>query len=147
MGQIWCMCEVSDLFTAELCNGWLRCHVALGVNHRSNGVLLKAFYRCWTVKDRRLRGEGHGWSWTAAHAALWDNTCSVWAHYGTKRTMRTSGALCYLRVYFLWNGVLLNPRMDLSQLLSLLLCEPGLEGLKHSELLLVFCQHLTMVPE
>lgn len=52
----------------------------------------------------------------------------------------------HLCVYLLWDSVLLDPGMDLSQLLLLLLAEPGLEGLKHSKLLPVFCQHLILVP-
>lgn len=52
----------------------------------------------------------------------------------------------HLCVYLLWDGVLLNPGMDLRQLLFLLLAEPGLEWLKHPKLLPVFCQHLSLVP-
>lgn len=52
----------------------------------------------------------------------------------------------HLCVDLLWDGILLDPGMNFSQLLPLLLGEPGLEGLKHPELLPVFCQHLVLVP-
>ena len=52
----------------------------------------------------------------------------------------------HLCVDLLWDSVLWDPGMDLSQLLSLLLGEPGLEGLKHPQLLPVFWQHLILVP-
>lgn len=42
--------------------------------------------------------------------------------------------------------MLFDPWMDFSQLLSLLLAEPGLEGLKHSKLLPVLRQNLVLVP-
>lgn len=98
----------------------------------------------------KLEAERSG-SWLAPNCSSYNpvrqQVCSVWVCYSTKRNTRTLGIMCYLCVYFLWDGVLLNPRMDLSQLLSLLLGEPGLEGLKHTELLSVFCQNLTLVPE
>lgn len=53
----------------------------------------------------------------------------------------------HLGVDLLRDSVLLNPGMDLGQLLSLFLTEPRLEGLKHPKLLPVFCQHLILVPE
>lgn len=65
----------------------------------------------------------------------------------TKTKMFTvSDSWRYLCVYFLWDGVLFDPWMDFSQLLSLLLAEPRLEGLKHSKLLPVLCQNLVLVP-
>lgn len=54
--------------------------------------------------------------------------------------------LRYLCVDLLWDGILLDPGMNFSQLLSLLLGEPGLEGLKHPQLLSVFSQNLVLVP-
>lgn len=52
----------------------------------------------------------------------------------------------HLCVDFLWDRVLLDPGMNLSELLSLFLAEPGLKGLKHPKLLPVFSQHLILVP-
>lgn len=52
----------------------------------------------------------------------------------------------YLCVDLLWDSILLDPGMNFSQLLSLFLGEPRLEGLKHPEFLPVFCQHLSLVP-
>lgn len=54
--------------------------------------------------------------------------------------------MLHLCVDLLWDGVLLDPRMNLGQLLPLLLGEPRLEGLQHPQLLPVLGQHLSLVP-
>lgn len=55
-------------------------------------------------------------------------------------------ATVHLCVDLLGDSVLLDPGMNFSQLLSLFLAEPRLEGLEHPEFLSVFCQHLILVP-
>lgn len=52
----------------------------------------------------------------------------------------------HLCVDLLRDSMLLDPGMDFSQLFSLFLAEPRLEGLKNPKLLPVFCQHLILVP-
>lgn len=69
------------------------------------------------------------------------NRCS--GEPNDKYCVRADVHLC---VDLLWDGVLLDPGMNFSQLLSLVLGEPRLEGLKHPEFLPVICQHLILVP-
>lgn len=57
-----------------------------------------------------------------------------------------TAAYTTLCVNLLWDSVLLDPGVDLSQFLSLFLGEPGLERLKHPEFLPVLCQHLILFP-
>lgn len=120
------------------------------VHLRSTEVLLGAVQRGGAVWGRRKRGVGHPTACTAGHTPLWNTKMHQVSANASHRMKAFEPCVfrdLHLCVDLLWDSVLLDPGMDLSKLLSLLLAEPRLQGLKTSKLLPILCQHLILVPD